>query len=91
MGAVISSEKHLIYQGNTPNGDGKGEPSENAELFLETLKFRFRSIKKIYFAELPTDPLELVEHSLFENCLEKDLVSDLCEVLEILESLTFNN
>lgn len=49
MGAVISSEKHLIYQGNTPNGDGKGEPSENAELFLETLKFRFRSIKKIYF------------------------------------------
>ena len=49
MRAVISSEKHLIYQGNIPNGDGKGEPSENAELFLEALKFRFRSIKKRSF------------------------------------------
>jgi len=99
---VINNEKEIIFQGDTPDDDCRCETCENAQLLLDAVKSKLRhSEKGNLAAELPDDPLDVVELGVCSvknlecmkgechTCKGSEVVDRLCEVLESYESITF--
>ena len=99
---VVSTEKHIVTQGNSAEDDCRCEVCENAELFLIAVKSHFNKIgKKDLVVDIPTDPLELVSLGVCsvkdlpcikgecEECPGQTVINVVCEELEKIESITF--
>ena len=99
---IIASEKHLVMQGKTPEDDCRCETCENAGLFLQSIKTYFnKERQKDLVSNLPTVLMELVELGVCsvksidcmkgqcDECPGKGVVSNICEDLEKVESLSY--
>ena len=99
---IITSEKHLIMQGKTPEDDCRCETCENAELFLQSIHHYFdKEKRKNLVSSLPTDPMELVEMGVCSvkliqcmngecaECPGKVVIAKICEELEKVDSLSY--